>query len=363
MIIPTTAPLDRTFSLYLDLTRFIAAALVVLSHFVDPALVSRSTGLAIPDLGREAVVLFFVLSGFVNAYTTHYKRQSPRDYIVARAARIYSVALPLLLLAFPLAAAAMYVTDFQPLAWYQLTKAHIYLPFHLLFAGELWTFSESPPSLSPYWSLNFEVWYYVLFGAAIYLQGKRRMIVLGALMLFVGPKLWLLLPGWWGRRQRQRGRATHYRRQDRARLLNLAAQAEPHLIARKDNAGPALRRVKGIRARIGTGREQQRGVAQPKQVLDRQRQQALADAAPFHCWLDEQGPDRGVALVRIGKPNNAPALLAHPAPAVTFKIVVIVRQGHARRVGELVFKDRQADRGHGGDVGLGGRPEMQLWNH
>ena len=197
MTTPSTAPLDRTFSLYLDLTRFIAAALVVLSHFVDPALVSRSTGLAIPDLGREAVVLFFVLSGFVIAYTTEYKRQSPRDYIVARSARIYSVALPVLLLAFPLAAAAMYFTDFQPSAWYQLAKAYFYLPFHLLFAGELWNFSESPPSLSPYWSLNFEVWYYVLFGAAIYLQGKRRIVVLAALMLFVGPKLWLLLPVWW----------------------------------------------------------------------------------------------------------------------------------------------------------------------
>lgn len=197
MTSPSTAPLDRTFSLYLDLARFIAAALVVLIHLAHPALVTRATELAIPDLGREAVVLFFVLSGFVIAYTGAHRRQSARDYIVARSARIYSVALPVLLLAFPLAALAMYVTDFQPSGWYQLERSHFYLPFHLLFAGEWWTLSESPPSLSPYWSLNFEVWYYVLFGAATYLQGKRRLIVCGALLLLVGPKLWLLLPVWW----------------------------------------------------------------------------------------------------------------------------------------------------------------------
>jgi peptidoglycan/LPS O-acetylase OafA/YrhL len=62
--------------------------------------------------------------------------------------------------------------------------------------GELWTVSEPPPLLAPYWSLGYEVWYYVLFGAAFYLRGTRRLIALGSLLLFVGPKLWLLLPVW-----------------------------------------------------------------------------------------------------------------------------------------------------------------------
>ncbi len=191
------APLDSTFSLYLDLVRFISAALVVLIHFAHPALVSRATRLAIPDLGREAVVLFFVLSGFVIAYTFSYKHQSARDYIVARSARIYSVALPIVLLSFPLAALAMQFTAFEPPSWYQLEKAYLYIPFHLAFGGEIWTLSETPPMLPPYWSLNYEVWYYILFGAVVYLHGRRRVLACAALLLLVGPRLWLLLPVWW----------------------------------------------------------------------------------------------------------------------------------------------------------------------
>jgi peptidoglycan/LPS O-acetylase OafA/YrhL len=67
---------------------------------------------------------------------------------------------------------------------------------HLLFLGEFWAVSEPPPMLAPYWSLGYEVWYYVLFGVAFYLRGPRRVLVVLALLLLVGPKLWLLLPVW-----------------------------------------------------------------------------------------------------------------------------------------------------------------------
>ena len=57
-------------SVYLDATRAIAALVVLLSHFAYP----RFTGgdyLIIRELnlGSDAVVIFFVLSGFVIAYT------------------------------------------------------------------------------------------------------------------------------------------------------------------------------------------------------------------------------------------------------------------------------------------------------
>ncbi|MFC5479244.1 acyltransferase family protein [Massilia suwonensis] len=188
--------MPRPFSLYLDLCRFLAAVLVVVSHIVPYGVIAAGSANWWLNLGRESVVLFFVLSGFVIAYTTERRKAGLRDYCIARATRIYSVALPLVLLAFALAAVLVLSGRANLGNYYQLAKPWLYLPLHLLFMGELWTISEPPPLLAPYWSLGYEVWYYVLFGAAFYLRGKRRIIVLGALLLLVGPKLWLLLPVW-----------------------------------------------------------------------------------------------------------------------------------------------------------------------
>jgi len=190
------ASLPHAFSLYLDCCRFLAALLVVASHFSPYGVIVPGSGHWWLGLGREAVVVFFVLSGFVIAYTTERKNAGLRDYWVARATRIYSVALPVLLLAFAAAAFLVLSGRASLHAYYQLAKPWLYLPLHLLFMGELWTISEPPPLLPPYWSLGYEVWYYALFGAAFYLRGKRRLAILGSLLLLAGPKLWLLLPVW-----------------------------------------------------------------------------------------------------------------------------------------------------------------------
>ena len=47
----------------------------------------------------------------------------------------------------------------------------------------------------PFWSLNYEAWYYVLFGAALFLRGWRRTIAVVAAALLAGPKI-VLLPFW-----------------------------------------------------------------------------------------------------------------------------------------------------------------------
>jgi peptidoglycan/LPS O-acetylase OafA/YrhL len=191
-----SASLPRAFSLYLDLCRLLAAVLVVVSHLVPYGVIAASSRYWWLNLGRESVVVFFVLSGFVIAYTTERKTASLRDYCVARCTRIYSVALPVVLLGF-IAAAVLVLADRVPLdEFYQLRKPWLYLPLHLLFMGELWTIAEPPLLLPPWWSLGYEVWYYALFGAAFYLRGSRRLLALSVLLLVVGPKLWLLLPVW-----------------------------------------------------------------------------------------------------------------------------------------------------------------------
>jgi peptidoglycan/LPS O-acetylase OafA/YrhL len=48
----------------------------------------------------------------------------------------------------------------------------------------------------PFWSLNYEAWYYVLFGASMFLQGPHRIATLGVAALLAGPKILVLLPIW-----------------------------------------------------------------------------------------------------------------------------------------------------------------------
>ena len=187
--------MDKHFSRYLDLVRFGAAVLVVLTHYAQHGLLGPGAQ-GVPLFGREAVMVFFVLSGFVIAYTTSEQALTLRQYVVARSARIYSVAIPVVLLCFLLVLVASHYAELPATLTYQARKPYIYLPLHFLFMGELWNLRESPPWLIQYWSLGYEVWYYVLFGVLFYLRGARRWL-LGALVLLVmGFKLWLLLPVW-----------------------------------------------------------------------------------------------------------------------------------------------------------------------
>ena len=188
--------LDQPFSLYLDIVRIAAALAVVVAHFGYFHIFDARQIAQLPDFGREAVIAFFVLSGFVIAYSAETKNPTLASYAVARCARLYSVVLPMLLLAFLLAPLTAALSHTEVDAGYQVHKPWAYLPFHLLFLGEAWSFAEHPPWLLPYWSLDYEAWYYVLFGAACYLRGHRRTLALAAVLAVVGPRLWLLLPVW-----------------------------------------------------------------------------------------------------------------------------------------------------------------------
>lgn len=201
----TPPALAQPFSVYLDLTRFLAAVMVVLAHFEYFGAIPNGAWGLLPEMGREAVIVFFVLSGFVIASTVAERRPSARAYAVARLSRLYSVALPILLLGIACALAVRAFTDVVPPYGYVLDKLYVYVPFHLLFLGQHWTLSEVPPYMEPYWSLNYEAWYYLLFGLACYLRGRRRAVLVTLALLVMGYKLLLLLPVWLAGTWLQRG--------------------------------------------------------------------------------------------------------------------------------------------------------------
>lgn len=193
---PPGQALEQSFSLYLDLTRFLAAVMVVVSHFSFFGLVAPGAWGLLPAMGRESVIVFFVLSGFVIAATVAQRRPSARDYAAARLSRVYSVALPVLLLALACAFAIRAFSGAFQVENYVLDRLYVYVPFHLLFLGQHWSLAETPPLMVPYWSLGYEAWYYLLFGLACYLRGARRVVLVALALAIMGYKLWLLLPVW-----------------------------------------------------------------------------------------------------------------------------------------------------------------------
>ena len=88
--------MTRQTSLYLDVVRFTAAMVVFIGHVSG----QRFVGGLFWQLGAymdEAVTVFFVLSGFVIAYVIDQREDDAERYAVARASRLYSVALPAIL--------------------------------------------------------------------------------------------------------------------------------------------------------------------------------------------------------------------------------------------------------------------------
>lgn len=186
--------MSRTFSLYLDAVRFLAALLVLFYH----ANWIYRPGLVLTSLGHEAVVIFFVLSGFVIAYVADTREQGLREFLIARGARIYSVAIPAIILTAALDAAGFRIDPSVYPEGYRAWDLPLIRVFtSTFFLNEIWTLGIQLFTNVPYWSLNYEVWYYVLFGILFFVEGRRRWILFGLLCVFLGPKIVLLMPVWW----------------------------------------------------------------------------------------------------------------------------------------------------------------------
>lgn len=184
-------------SLYLDALRFGAAFVVFLSHYA----VGRISGALFWQLavyGRTAVLVFFVLSGFVIAWVTETRERSLEAYALSRLARLYSVIIPAFILTAALNCLGNEIDPglYGPEWGHSTAYPALGYAVSAIFLGESWTLTMLPGRNVPFWSLNYEAWYYVLFGAVIFLQGRRRVAAIGAAALLAGPKILLFFPIW-----------------------------------------------------------------------------------------------------------------------------------------------------------------------
>lgn len=187
--------MDKSYSLLLDLIRFCAAVAVFFYHAeFDQFKVKWLSPVA--SFGHDAVLVFFILSGFVIYFVAATKENSWQAYTASRLARIISVAFPALLLTALLMLAAEHElinlskTAIDSDEWSILT--------HSLFFISQTTFSSSGTLIfnRPLWSINYEVWYYIIFGFALFTSGLSRIIAIAIASIVAGYKIMLLFPIW-----------------------------------------------------------------------------------------------------------------------------------------------------------------------
>jgi len=171
---PPVRFVDSNASVLFDLLRGVAALLVLVSHvrndfFVDfGKLIAHRALMAVPytltGAGHQAVVVFFVLSGFFISgsifQAVERARWSWKDYLLRRLVRLWVVLLPTLLLTllwdrlglrFGHAPAIYGKFNYSPGTWLGTAffTQTILVPY--------------PGSDSALWSLAYEFWYYLLF--------------------------------------------------------------------------------------------------------------------------------------------------------------------------------------------------------
>ena len=191
--VPVLKTIPPGLSLYLDLIRFLAAVSVVLYHTWGRLF----PGSHVKWPGHEAVVIFFVLSGYVITHAASRPGVTLSIYVQHRAARILPVAIGALLL-------AILITPFIPSgtesAQSNLSLASLYYWWptfaNLFFIAQSGGLFVEPPMNYPFWSLNYEVWYYVIFGAWLFTPKRWQLVTTLAAALLAGPKILMLFPVW-----------------------------------------------------------------------------------------------------------------------------------------------------------------------
>ena len=70
------------------------------------------------------------------------------------------------------------------------------LLINFFFLQQNWNFTVMALSNGPFWSLGFEFWYYVIFGAWVLLKGRTRIIGTTLACLAAGPRILAAFPVW-----------------------------------------------------------------------------------------------------------------------------------------------------------------------
>lgn len=165
----------RTQLLSIQYLRGLAAMSVLVTHALQWPLTEMNMGLL--KTGRLGVDVFFVISGFIITIIAGGGRFNPKEFQVRRAFRIVPAywAATLLLTTLAVAMPTQFRTTIPTTEG--LIKSLLFIP----------SLEPKAPLLLLGWSLNFEVFFYLIFASLFFLRSEARTLaLLGILALLVG---------------------------------------------------------------------------------------------------------------------------------------------------------------------------------
>ena len=161
--------------------RGLAAMMVVYHHSVRKVLeMNPDSIIPYSGFGNAGVDIFFVISGFIMWVTTISKTQTPAYFWYRRVIRIVPLYwFFILVIIIP----KLFIPEiFQTI---QLEHSHIvksllFIPhYHPSVSDQIW------PILIPGWTLNYEMFFYLLFGASLFISTRWRLASLASTFLLL----------------------------------------------------------------------------------------------------------------------------------------------------------------------------------
>jgi exopolysaccharide production protein ExoZ len=170
------SPSNEGVILPIQYLRGLAAMSVVLFHSFDKTAHPESAA-SVSILALAGVNLFFVISGFIMWVTTANKPVTPRTFMVRRIIRIVPLYwfVTLLVVACKLIPGVLSSLRISTAA---VLQSLLFIPYDsITFPGHIW------PVVEPGWSLNYEMFFYILFALSLVLAVRTRLIVLLGVMI------------------------------------------------------------------------------------------------------------------------------------------------------------------------------------
>lgn len=156
------------------------AALMVVYHHIAFQLIKRDSNFNLPisSIGAAGVDIFFIISGFVMWISTRTAKLTPAQFMQHRIIRIVPLywAITLLLAMISLFAPQLLgVTSFKP--WHILASLFFVPVEHPRLSGEIL------PFLIQGWTLNYEMFFYIIFAIAMIFS--RIMMFISIMIAFI----------------------------------------------------------------------------------------------------------------------------------------------------------------------------------
>jgi len=165
---------EKTKLVYLQVLRGIAALLVCFFHFRNFFKFPENWGQTLFGNGRIGVPMFFIISGFIMAYTTKHlsgnKLADVKTFLLKRIIRI----LPLYVI----------LTIGFVILQYEVGY-HIKSNFWDVIQAFLFIPNNSYPPLYVGWTLNYEMFFYLIFGLCLIFGNKRHYAFLVSIIILL----------------------------------------------------------------------------------------------------------------------------------------------------------------------------------